>query len=79
MNIALIGRPVSVSSPAMSVTKVSVRSTRSALTSSGVTMATTAASGSTMQTAMSSCSVISAMPLASIPAASISETAKTFP
>ncbi|CRZ18003.1 hypothetical protein BN2156_04900 [Mycolicibacterium neworleansense] len=79
MNIALIGRPVSASSPARSAAKVSERSMRSALTSSGVTIATTAASGSMMHTAMSSCSVISEMPLASMPAASISETAKTFP
>ncbi len=79
MNIALTGLPVSASSPAISATNVSDRSIRSALTSSGVTIATTAASGSTMQTAMSSCSVISAIPLASMPAASISETAKTFP
>ncbi|PEG61030.1 hypothetical protein CQY21_07645 [Mycolicibacterium boenickei] len=79
MNMALIGLPVSASNPVMSVTKVSDRSMRSALTSSGVTIATTAASGSTMHTAMSSCSVISAMPLASMPAASISETAKTLP
>ena len=78
-NSAAGERSVSASNPATSSTNVSERSTRSALTSSGVTIATTAASGSTTHTAMSSWPVISAMPPASIPADSISDTANTLP